>query len=212
MKIEQFGGGRNLYTGRREALQVLIDYSRHPDGRPCQGCDMRCPSCGSTTCRCNCKPDCPQAPEALSSDPEKFPIEQGIVPLVFALNNMEIGAPCWSCEGHPSLDETPGKLPQVWFYVRHMVYPDLLARYLWSLHFRELIGNRWKVAVVSTENNIDTTFAIAPDASDGPLNLAALRRDIRVIGERMSKDIANIARDNIEEIERRLAAGDSGHE
>lgn len=212
MKIEQFGGSRDFYAGRREALQAFIDTTKQPDGRPCQGCDMPCPICGSTTCRCSCKPDCPQAPEALSSDPDKFPIEEGIVPLVFALNSLEIGAPCWSCEGHPSLDESPGKLPQVWFYVRHMVYPDLLARYLWHLHFRQLIRNRWKVTVVSNDNNVDTTFAIAPDTSDGPLDLAGLRRDIRVIGERMSKDIGEIALDNIADIERRLAAEDAGSE
>ena len=212
MRIEQFRGGRNFYTGRREALRELIDFSNRHDGRPCQGCDMRCPSCGSTTCLCNCRPDCPQAPEALSSDPKKFPIEAGVVPLVYALNNLEIGSPCWSCEGHPSPDESPGKPPQVWFYVRHLVYPDLLARYLWQLHFRELIGNKWKVAVVSTDNIVDTTFAIAPDPSDGPLDLASLRRDIRVIGQHMSKDIGEIARDNMEEIERRLASEDAGDE
>lgn len=210
MKIEHFGGDKNSYTERREALQAVIEYTKRPDGRPCQSCNMRCPSCGSVTCVCNCRPDCPQAPEALSSYPEKFPIEEGVVPLVFALNNLEIGSPCWSCEGHPGLDDSAGKRPQVWFYVRHLVYPDLLARYLWQLHFRGQIGCRWKVAVVSTDNNVDTTFAIAPDPSDGSPDLAGLRRDIQVIGERMSQDIGKIASDNIEEIEHHLAAEDAG--
>ncbi len=208
MKIEQFGGGGNFYTERREVLRALIDDTKQSDGRPCPGCEMRCPSCGSTTCLCNCRPDCPQAPLALSSDPEKFPIEEGIVPLVFALNDLAIGSPCWSCEGHPSLDESPGKLPQVWFYVRHLVYPDLLARYLWKLHFRGLIGNPWKVAVVSTDNAVDTTFAIAPAPSDGATDLASLRRDIRIIGERMSKDIGEIARDSMAEIENAICRTD----
>ena len=36
----------------------------------------------------------------LSSDPERYPIEPGIVPLVFALRGLRVFEPCWSCEGH----------------------------------------------------------------------------------------------------------------
>lgn len=208
MKIEQFGGDRSYYAERQTALRALIEHATRRDGRPCPGCEIECPKCGSRSCLCSCAPGCAQAPLELSSDPEKFPIEDGAVPLVYALNDLAIGLPCWSCEGHAETENTAGKTPQVWFYVRHLVFPDLLAHYLWRLHYRKQIANRWKIAVVSTNNNIDTTFAISPDsAQEGASpSLDSLRADIRVIGKRMNAEIAELARDNLDAIDDHFAA------
>lgn len=206
MKIEKFSVQKDFYQRRRQALSDLMAFRQLRDGRTCPGCDLRCPSCGSKSCQCNCGPQCEHAPRMMSSDPEKFPIEAGIVPLVYALYDLEIGLPCWSCEGHEGLDGELGKLPQVWFYVLDQAYPDLLAKFLWQLHFKGEIENQWNVTVVSADNATDTTFAIVPDAGAGELDLAALRRDITVIGARMGDEINALARDNIGKIDNLLSA------
>lgn len=204
MKIEKFEGNEGFYSKRRQALSDLMAFRQQRNGRACPGCDLRCPECGSASCLCNCGPDCEQAPLMMSSDPEKFPIEDGIVPLVYAIYDMEIGLPCWSCEGHEGLDGKIGKLPQVWFYVLHQVYPDLLAKFLWQLQFSGHVQNQWNVTVVSADNTTDTTFAIVPDTGGGTLDLENMRQDIKVIGERMYGDIVVLARENIGEIDNLL--------
>ena len=204
MKIEKRGEDSAYYAERREALADVVEQREHRSGRPCPGCETRCTTCGSISCQCNCSPDCAQAPGALSSDPEKFPIEAGIVPLVYAMRETEIGEPCWSCEGHPDAEGRTDKLPQIWFYVRHQVYPDLLARYLWRLQFRGQIRNRWIVTVAPTDNSIDTTFAISPDPNSDKLDLSALRQDIRVIGERMPAELAELAKNGMEQIDEHI--------
>lgn len=123
------------------------------------------------------------------------------MPLVFALYDMEIGLPCWSCEGHAGLDGNIHKLPQVWFYALDQAFPDLLANYLWQLHFNGHIENHWKVAVVAADNAVDTTYSIAPDGGTELGDLASLRRDIEVIGARMLDDVNALARKNIATIE-----------
>lgn len=206
MKIENFAGNEDFHAKRRQALSDLMAFRQQREGRACPGCDLVCAKCGSASCLCNCGPDCEQAPRMLSSEPEKFPIEEGIVPLVYALYDMEIGLPCWSCEGHKGLDGKIGKLPQVWFYVLHQAYPDLLARFLWKLKFDGHIQNQWGVTVVASGNSTDTTFSIVPDASGDPLDLDKLRQDIKVIGERMHDDIAVLVRENIGAIDNLLSA------
>lgn len=206
MKIEKFEGNEDFYARRRQALSDLMAFRQQRNGRTCPGCGVRCPSCGSVSCLCKCGPDCELAPQELSSDPEKFPIESGIVPLVYALYDMEIGLPCWSCEGHDGLDGKIGKLPQVWFYVLHQSYPDLLAKFLWQLFFDGHIQNQWNVTVVSADNATDTTFSIVPNTNGDTLNLDKLRQDIRIIGERMYYDIADLARKYIGEIDDLLTA------
>lgn len=205
MKIEKFEVNESFYARRRQALGDLMAFRQQRNGRPCPGCDLRCPECGSASCLCNCGPECEQAPRNLSSEPEKFPIEEGIVPLVYAIYDMETGLPCWSCEGHEGLDGKIGKLPQVWFYVLHQAYPDLLAKFLWQLHFNGLIQHQWNVTVVSADNATDTTFSIVPDTNGSTLDLDKLRQDIKVIGGRMYDDIAVLARENIGEIDGLLA-------
>jgi len=207
MKIKSFNGNAEFYASRRQALRELMTFRELRDGRPCPGCAEVCPKCGSTSCLCTCSAECQQAPRSLSSDPERFPIESGIVPLVYALSDMEIGVPCWSCEGHEDRDGKLGKLPQVWFYVLDQAYPDLLANFLWQLQFAGHIENRWKVAVVAADNTLDATFAIVPDSSEDLGGLASLRRDIEVIGRRMYADVAALARKNIAAIDRLPASG-----
>ena len=53
------------------------------DGRVCGAhCTTRCQHCGSLACGCTCSAQCADAPRALSSDPQLYPIEPAILPLM----------------------------------------------------------------------------------------------------------------------------------
>ena len=55
------------------------------EGRVCgDRCTRQCSQCGSLACQCECSPDCPDAPRALSVDPDQHPIEPAITPRVIS--------------------------------------------------------------------------------------------------------------------------------
>ena len=120
-------------------LRDLEDLVAQPDdraARPCPGCDLRCQQCGSTSCNCNCRPDCPDARWRLSSEPERFPIEAGVVPLVYAFSALRLMPPCWSCEGHHDKQGQLHRLPSLWFFSRKLAYPGLITALLSRLALR----------------------------------------------------------------------------
>jgi hypothetical protein len=151
-------------------------------GRVCgDGCTVTCRSCGAVACQCSCSPDCPDAPQALSSDPDAYPIEPGIVPLVFALTRTGLFAPCWSCEGHLRPDGSLWKLPSVWFNCDAMAHVRLLADGLGRLAHIGRLATTWRVVVTySDPDNPHTTFALEP-LPDTDATLQQLRRDANEI-------------------------------
>ncbi|MCG8360505.1 MAG: hypothetical protein MI920_33495 [Kiloniellales bacterium] len=129
--------------------------------------------------RQDCSPACPALPQALSSDPEKHPIEDRIAPLVFVLKQLAVFEPCWSCEGHNDGSGQLWKSPQIWFYARAEVYARLLADCLTDLTFRNLLSARWQVAVLQSDpNNPATTFALQPAFIEELPTLSTLQADI----------------------------------
>ena len=129
MRINRhFNASREPDQRRRKMLTVL---GQTPTGeeRPCRDCERLCLQHGSTTCTCGCNFACPDAPIALTSDPDRYPIEPRILPLVFELNALKVVQPCWSCEGHNGLSEEVQKLPSVWFYVDDIVCAEVLNTY-----------------------------------------------------------------------------------
>jgi len=189
MRIER----RDNPAGRlqRLASEIAEAAGAHGiEGRVCSdSCTVRCPQCGSTACQCDCSPDCPDAPRALSSDPERFPVENGIVPLVFEMKRLGLFAPCWSCEGHLRPDGSLWKLPAVWFYCNSMVHVRLLSQGLSKLLAGRRLSAPWQVAITySDPDNPETTFALEPSrTADAPLSLPALRRDAGVIAGALSQ-------------------------
>jgi hypothetical protein len=93
-----------------QALQLMAEIASAaaatgPTGRVCgEGCSRVCETCGSRGCQCECGPDCSDAARALSSQPSAYPIESGIVPLVYAFARTGLLHSCWSCEGHNHAD------------------------------------------------------------------------------------------------------------
>ncbi len=163
--------------------------------RPCPGCDLPCPCSASISCACGCSVKCPHAPRQMSSDPEEHPVEQGIAPLVFALNGLRVVEPCWSCEGHMGPGDTLLRPPSVWFYSRSAVYPMLIADYLGELAGTKDTKYRWRLCMVSFGDDNDgcPVFSIEPNLSAVKPDLMMMRRDVRVIAEGFEAGIRALA-------------------
>ncbi len=150
--------------------------------RPCPGCRLPCPCSGSRDCPCACSPRCATAPRQMSSDPDRFPIEAGIVPLVYAFHCLGVCPPCWSCEGHEDVRGGLRRVPQVWFYADSAIYPRLVEEHLADLRMRRTLERDWHVVVTSHDpHDPCPAFRIEPAAEKAPL--AALRRDVARIAE-----------------------------
>jgi hypothetical protein len=115
----------------------------------------------------------------LSSDPVAYPIEPGIVALVYAMTRLGLFAPCWSCEGHARADGSLLKTPSVWFNCDTAAHLRLLWDGLAKLRNAARLSTAWRIAVTfSDPDNPRTTFALEPALSaDDPPTLQQLQRD-----------------------------------
>ena len=180
MRIATPAQDAGFLRARRIELGELLGQPLPNDVRPCPGCDMPCPATGSTTSASHCGPECPHAAKQMSSEPEEFPIEQGIVPLVYALYSLRLVEPCWSCEGHTKDDGTYWRLPQAWFYCRSQVLPRIMADALAQLRSKGVTEATWIINVTyAAEESLDPVYAIRPDLSmSESYDLQTLRRDV----------------------------------
>jgi hypothetical protein len=145
----------------------------------------------------------------MSSDPDRFPIEPDIVPLVYAFHSLLVCRPCWSCEGHLGPDGALGRVPSVWFYAGSVVYPRLIDEHVGDLGLRRDVENDWRVSVtVADVTNPYTTFSLEPSASSGDDgDLDALRRDARTIADGLVDGIRGKAREVLERLHSKSTAG-----
>lgn len=158
--------------------------ARGVEGRICGAhCVLVCPQCGSKACQCRCAPECPDAPAALSSDPETHPVEAAILPLVFEMRRLGLFCPCWSCEGHLDPAGQLWKLPAVWFYCDSLVHVRLLAAGLTRLSAAGGLKAKWQVVVTfSDPDNVETAFSLEPrEPLPSGVGLGELRADIGMI-------------------------------
>ncbi len=171
-----------------QAAAEMADLLRQPlitQQRPCHGCEVACPCSASVSCACGCSVKCPHVARQMSSDPDNHPVEQGIAPLVFALNGIRVVEPCWSCEGHMGPGETLLRPPSVWFYSRSAVYPMMIADYLAELSGAKETKYRWRLCMVAFGDDGEgcPVFSIEPNFSIANPDLMMMRRDVRVIAE-----------------------------
>lgn len=183
MKLGRVVPDRDFRLQTAGSAQGIIDYPEPPLIRPCAGCHLRCACSGSMQCGCGCSPDCAEAVHQLSSDPEKFPIETGILPLVYAFKCLGACDPFWSCEGHNGPSGRAMRLPAVWFYARSVLYPRLITEYAAKLHVQKQTRYPWHVTVTHSDTtNLDTAFSLEPNIRlEAEPSLAALHSDIGVI-------------------------------
>lgn len=149
-------------------------------------CRPECPWVSSHLCT----PSCPHAPLALTSD-SAFPIEDGILPLVFELKASRAYEPVWSCEGHYGHDQRLRRLPSVWFCCESLPQTRALAEVVSDLCFETRSSARWGISLCCPDNpSRNTIFKIAPEAAPGA-RLEPLRKDIAMLArnlrDRLSK-------------------------
>ena len=181
----------------RSALDALVRQRSSPAVRPCDGCTKPCPCPKrSQTCCCGCEVECSEIPRALSSEPDRYPIESKIIPLVFAVAELREIVPCWSCEGHVRHDGDWVREPQVWFYSNRTVYPDLMTRHFSKMHAAKAVGHLWEIVVSAFSASATTTFTIRPvlkqQLSAGD-ELAELWREIPVLAKDLRESVLDQA-------------------
>ena len=178
MKIEQRrDGGKPAKETRAEAGDILsFDLDRVPV------CSPDCPEARPGRCTRRC----PDIPRALSSDPERHPVEARIAPLVFELKRLGVFDPCWSCEGHNDPQGKLWKIPRVWFYCASVVHVRVLADAVRQMYGERKLNAPWRVALtLSTKENPDTAFSLEPDVESLKIGLAALHVDVETLAEQL---------------------------
>jgi hypothetical protein len=189
---------RNQSEQKAEVLIKLRDLIAQPSdtqARPCPDCSIRFGK-ETTLSAENCSSACKYAPRHMSGEPDKFPIESGIVPLVYALYSLRLITPCWSCEGHLNADGAIGKLPKVWFYSGSSFYPKMIAQVIGQLQAHHKIGYSWGVKVLPfSQSMFSTTYSIEAQASGA--SLAELQKDIVALGKVMRQEMLILASDYV---------------
>ncbi|MFT4721728.1 MAG: hypothetical protein ACI9SB_002905 [Candidatus Azotimanducaceae bacterium] len=178
------------------ALRDLIGQPTDTQVRPCPNCHVSIvvESTSSTSSAASCSSQCQYASRMMSSEPEKFPIEEAIAPLVYALYTLRLLTPCWSCEGHLGADGKIGKLPKVWFYCASGFYPRMIAQVIGNLQAHHKIGYSWMVRVLPfSQSTLSTTYSIEAGPSDA--SLATLQKDVVVLGQQIRLQTLSLARD-----------------
>lgn len=176
---------RDLTSAQIKAVEAaLADLDAERPGRICGAqCDMVCPTCGSVSCQCHCNAQCPDIPAQLSSDPEKYPVEDVVAPLVFELKRLGVVEPCWSCEGHNGLDGKLWKRPAVWFFCDSVTHLRLLADAVEGLYTSRQMNHQWRIRTTYSETDTpDSVFSLEPDKYDlGEAKLETLHADLEVL-------------------------------
>ena len=131
----------------------------------------------------------------MSSAPENFPIEAGIVPLVYAFHNLRVTPPCWSCEGHYNKAGELDKLPRVWFYTGSLAYPNLIAELISEPRVSRQLSQHWQVCIVRWNGGAEVAFSLEPRIrpSDNP-RLERLRDDVKIIAKALETGLKSISR------------------
>lgn len=128
-----------------------------------------------------CTPSCSQAPLALSSD-SAFPIEEGVLPLVFELKASRVFEPIWSCEGHYDTSHKLRRLPSVWFCCESLAHIRTLAEVITDLCFETKSSTAWRVSLCCPGfESPNTVFKLEPEVT----------ADIRI--ENLHIDMSNLA-------------------
>jgi len=170
-----------------------------------------CPNCSDNDKlvwnRAKCSAECEHASYALSEEPERYPIEQHVVPLVFELTSMRLVKTCWSCEGHLDIDGELWKVPQVSFYTTKPIYSQLLCNYLARLFWRKKLNYQWEVVLTNFGRTWDVTYTIKCDMSrvKNP-SISLMQEDLVNMAKDLSENIKEDARTLIKDIESNKAS------
>lgn len=195
MKIIQPEKNPSNLNMARNALELLIAQPTFSESAPCPNCVKHVPSI--------CGPTCPDVGAALSSDPEKFPLEMKVIPFVFELTSTRLMQPCWSCEGHFDSEDKLWKLPQICFYSDSSIYPQLLIRHISELSIAKKIAYEWRLVVSDFGQAWNFSYCMEPNLNrvDSP-RLGLLQQDMCRIAENLNVNLKLLAKKMLLEIAR----------
>lgn len=171
----------------RKDLEEFVKQAGPLETPPCPNCKIHIPS--------QCNALCHDVAKALSIEPDRYPIEDKIVPLVYEIMSTNMLQTCWSCEGHMNEDGEIWKLPNVSFYSKSVFYPKLLLIHLSNLKLDHVLKYQWQIILSDYAQTIGVTYSIQPDLSrvDNP-HLGQLQNDIKLISNGMLIKLKIIAR------------------
>lgn len=170
----------------RHDLEAFINQPGPSEAPPCPGC--------AEHVQITCSAKCPDAPRALSIEPERYPIESKIVPLVYELMSSRVLMTCWSCEGHMGVDGQLWKLPMVSFYSASAAYPKLLLKHIETLMYKKALKYRWQIVLSDYSQTPGVTYSIQPDMSFvTDVHLGQLQQDIAIIADNALLKLKSIA-------------------
>lgn len=179
-------------------LGLLIKQPTALQSPPCPNCQKGAEAVWN---REKCSSTCDHASYALSEEPDRYPIEDHVVPLVFELTTMRLVQTCWSCEGHLDINGKIWKLPQVSFYSTKPIYSQLLCNYLARLFWRKKLNYPWEVVLTNYGRTWDVTYTIKCDQSriKNP-DISLMHKDLLVMAENLSMSIKEDAKSLVQDI------------
>jgi len=177
----------------RQDLIRFIDQPPPVDLPPCPNCVEHLPD--------DCSPDCKQAASALSSEPDKYPLEPKVVPIAFELASLRIVETCWSCEGHLDQEGKLWRMPQVSFYSASPVYPQLLLRYINKLVYEKRLSYPWHVVLADFGSTKGVTYSLEPNLNfvSDP-HLGKLQHDLLEVSKGLFLNLKNLAREMLSKL------------
>lgn len=192
-------------------LEILLKQPDMNELRPCRSCDIKCESCNSTLCGCTCSANCADIPQAMSIDPERYPIEPGIAKLVFELNSLRLFQTCWSCEGHLSRNGAVNKLPRIWFYSPSPIYPQLIVQHISELSCAHKLNYKWGVQMISWNGELYCTYSLEPVMDfTTELDIALLHSDLQIISQNFADNIRVLARNYLRQLNQKKSTARFG--
>ena len=191
MKINQPNSSLLTIDNRLAELDSLIQQLERDGARPCPGCTIPCSCSNSVECTCNCRLECINAPQQLSSEHKLHPIEEKVLPLVFTLRQMDVCEPCWSCEGHLDENKKLNKIPQVWFHTSSLSLVRLMDYCFGIFKAKKIISYTWQISVSYTAPDCaDNAFTIKPDLnSEEMVKLDLLQSDLKQIAQHLPAEL-----------------------
>lgn len=178
-----------------DALGELLRMSVDVPFRPCTGCQRPCNCSGSPSCACSCTVQCASAAASISSEPESYPVEARVLPLVMELNKSGFIQTCWSCEGHTDASGRISKIPRIWFYTQSHVYVRILANVLSRAKLSHKLSYDWIIKLVNLEDGVGNSYSLEPDLTyvDKP-DLFRLQEDLFRLSDQLNNELYQEAR------------------
>ena len=191
----------NIQYGKH-LLENIINQPTPKQKRPCPTCSVPCACSRSTSCTCQSCWKCPFLSIELSSDPIKYPIEPKIIPLVYAVNSLQICPSYWSCEGHENENNQLSKKPRVYFYSNSIIIPSLFTEYLGFLSFKKITSYRWKITALGMTDDFQARYMIEPDIDLWVVKqLGILQEDVKRIANCLHDGVVEYARSRLKKLQ-----------